>query len=76
MLPSLDEYLHAKNLKYQLIPSGDIVDPRILKSDWTRCMLDRIQPQVVASKKLPSLDNYPHATNLRSQLIPSSDITD
>ena len=33
MLPSLDEYLHAKNLTYHLIPSKDIVDQRILHFD-------------------------------------------
>ena len=33
MLLSFDEYLHAKNLRYQMIPSRDTVDQRILQFD-------------------------------------------
>ena len=33
VLPSLDDYLHAKNLKDRLNPSRDIGDYRILQSD-------------------------------------------
>ena len=36
MLPSLDEYAHAQNLRDRLIPSRDIDDQRILQSDWLR----------------------------------------
>ena len=36
MLTSLHYYVHAKNLRYQLIPSKGIDDQRILQSDWTR----------------------------------------
>ena len=36
MLLSLDENLQAKNLRYQLILSKDIVDKRISQSDWKR----------------------------------------
>ena len=34
MLPSLDKYLHGKNVRYELIPSRDIADQGILQSDW------------------------------------------
>ena len=51
MLPSLDKYLHAKNLRYQLIFSRDINDQRILQSDWLRTFLaiteDLIFPRYV-----------------------------
>ena len=33
MLPSFNDCLHAKNLRYQLIPSRNIDDQRILQSD-------------------------------------------
>ena len=42
MLPSLslDDYLHAKNLRRNCwISSKDIDDQRILESDWTRAQL-------------------------------------
>ena len=35
-LTSLDEYLHPKNLRYQLIPTTDIADHRIQQSDKMR----------------------------------------
>ena len=35
MVSSPDDYLHAKNLGYQLIPSRDPTDQRVLQSDWT-----------------------------------------
>ena len=35
MLLSIDAYLHA-NLRYQSISPWDIVDERILESDWLR----------------------------------------
>ena len=31
-----DDYLHVKNLRYQLIPSRDIDDQRIMQPDWIR----------------------------------------
>ena len=34
MLPFFDDYLHAKNPRYRLIPSTDIDDQRILQFDW------------------------------------------
>ena len=34
--PSLDEYLYAKNLKYQLSFFRDFDNQRILQSDWLR----------------------------------------
>ena len=36
MLPSLSEYLLAKNQGRLCIPSGDIDDQKILQSDWMR----------------------------------------
>ena len=41
VIPSLNDYLHAKQqqqqqLRYQLILSREIYDQRILQSDWTR----------------------------------------
>ena len=36
MLLSLDNYLHAINLKDRLAPSRDIDDQKILQSDWVR----------------------------------------
>ena len=47
MLPSFDKYLHAKNLKNQLIPSRDINDQRISQSDWTKGTIGHIQTKVV-----------------------------
>ena len=47
MLPFLDDYLHMKNLRYQLIPFKDIDDQRILKYDYTRGTL--AQSKVVVS---------------------------
>ena len=49
MLASLDDYLHAKNLRYQLIPSRDIDVQRILQTDLARGTPDHIQPKVVVS---------------------------
>ena len=34
MLSFLDDYPHAKNLRYQLISSRDTDGQRILQSDW------------------------------------------
>ena len=34
MLPSLDDYLHAKNLQHELIPSRNIDDQGITLYDW------------------------------------------
>ena len=49
MLPSLDDYLHAKNQSYRLIHSSDIDDQRILQYDWTRGPTGYTQPKVVVS---------------------------
>ena len=73
MLPSLEEYLHAKNLRYQMILSRDIVDQRILQSDWTRGIPGCTQPKRY-SQILTSSDDYLHVKNLRCHLIPSRDI--
>ena len=35
--------LHVKNQKYQLIPSRDIDDQRILQSDWTKVQLTTLK---------------------------------
>ena len=49
MLPFLAEYLHAKKLRDQFVPFRDIVDQRILQSDWTRSTTGHIKPKVVVS---------------------------
>ena len=49
MLPSLDENLHEKNLRYHMIPSREIVNLRILQSNWTRGAFDHIQLELIAS---------------------------
>ena len=49
MLPSLNDYFHAKLLRYRLIPSRDIDDQRILQSDWTGDTTENTQPKVVVS---------------------------
>ena len=36
MVTKLDDYLRENSLRYPLIPSNDIDDQRIQKSDWTR----------------------------------------
>ena len=38
MVPFLDGYLYAKNLRCQLIPSRDIDDQIILQSGWLRAV--------------------------------------
>ena len=43
MLPSLDYYFHAKNLKDRLIPSSSTDDQTILQTDWTRGTTGYIQ---------------------------------
>ena len=57
MLPSLDDYLHAKNLRQQLIPSRDIDNQRILQYGWTSGKTDHTQPKMVVSMLTP-LDEY------------------
>ena len=49
MLPSLDDYLHAKNRRHRLIPCSNIVDQRILQSDWVIRTPGHVQPNVVVS---------------------------
>ena len=49
MLPSYNKYLHTENLRHQLIPPKNIVDQRILQSDWTRDTLQHTQPEVKVS---------------------------
>ena len=49
MLPSLDDQLHAIELRYYLILSRDIDDQRILQSAWKRDTTDHNQPKVVFS---------------------------
>ena len=45
-----------KNLRYQLIPSRDNDDQRIMQSDWTRDTPDHTQPKAVVSNAT-SLDD-------------------
>ena len=49
MLLSLDNYLHAINLKDRLAPSRDIDDQKILQSDCVRGTTGHSQPKVVVS---------------------------
>ena len=49
MLPSLDDYLHPKKLRYELTLSKNIHDQRILQSYWTRQNLP--QPTKTSSLK-------------------------
>ena len=49
MLSSLDDYLHAKNPRYKLIPLRYIDNQRILQSVWTRDTAGRTHPTVVVS---------------------------
>ena len=49
MLPSLDDYFHAKSLRDQLIPFRDIDDQSMLQTDWTRGITCHLQPKVVVS---------------------------
>ena len=49
MLPSLDDYLYAKNIRNHSIPSRDIDDQRILQSDWPRDTTGHTQSRVVNS---------------------------
>ena len=49
MLPHLNVYLHAKNLKYHLNASRNIDEQRILQSNLTRDTSDHIQPKLVVS---------------------------
>ena len=48
-LPSLDNYLHAKNLSYRLTPSRETDDQRILQYDWTRDTPSHTQIKIVIS---------------------------
>lgn len=43
MLPSLDDYIHEKDLRYQLVLSCFIADKRILLYDWIRDMKGQSQ---------------------------------
>ena len=62
MLPFLDAYLHAKNLRYQLFLSKDTVDQRILQSDWTTSTSGNTQPKMTL-KMLSFFDDSFHAKN-------------
>ena len=75
MLPSIDEYLHSKNLKYQLISLKDIVDQRILQSDWTRGTPRHTQPKM-AVLDVPSLEKYPQVKKSKISMVLSSDFAD
>ena len=54
MLPFFDDYLHAKNLRYQLILFKEIDYQRILQSDWTRGAIGDTPP-----KEVVSYSNFP-----------------
>lgn len=47
MLPSLDDYLQAKNQRKELIFSSENADKRALRSDWKRNVTSDTQPKKV-----------------------------
>ena len=49
MLPSLDYYLYAKDQRYCLVLSSDIVDQRTLQSDWASYTTGLTQSKMVVS---------------------------
>ena len=49
MIPSHDNYLHTKNLRYWLIPSSDIVNQIALQSNWMKGAPGHTQPKVEVS---------------------------
>ena len=49
MILFLGNYLHVKNLRHKLIPSGDIGDQRMLKADLMRSLTGITQPKLVVS---------------------------
>ena len=52
MLPSLDDCLHTKNLRYQLVLSGFIADKRILQFDWMRDTTGHTQSKSDSLKRI------------------------
>ena len=75
MQPSLDNKLHAKKLRYQLILCRDIDDQRMLQSDWMRGTIAHTQTKVLVPGAT-FFDDYLDPKNLRYRLIPSRDIND
>lgn len=57
MPSSLNDYIHTKKLRYQLIPSRDIDDQGILESDWVKGTTDHTKPKVVVSD--PACFSFP-----------------
>ena len=49
MLPSFDDYFHANNLIYQLIPSKYTDDQSVCQSDWTSNRPGHTPPKLVNS---------------------------
>ena len=47
MLPSLDDYLQAKNQREELIFSSENAEKRALRSDWKRNVTSDTQPKKV-----------------------------
>ena len=47
LLSPPDNHFQAKNLKYQLIPSRDIDDQRLMQSNWTKSTTGHTQPKVL-----------------------------
>ena len=75
MLPSLDDYLNARNLRDLLILSRDIDDQRILQSHWTRDTIGPTKPkEVISGAAFPSW--LTRCKKLRYHLIPSRDTDD
>ena len=75
MLPSIDAYLHARNLRYNLIPSRDIDDRRI-PYDWMMSgITGLIKPKVVVSD---AIFHWSLSSCKKSmyRLIPSRNISD
>ena len=49
MLPFLDDYLHAKNLKDRLIRPRDTDAQRTVQTNWSRGTTDHTQPKKTVS---------------------------
>ena len=53
MILCLGIYLYANNLRYQLIPSKNIIYNRILQSDWTKGTTGYTQLKAVSDANFP-----------------------
>ena len=66
MLPSLDNYLHAKNLTGWLISSRDIDNQRIMQSNWLKAFsaiteepdFSQIRRSCLTTKNTAAMHNF------------------